>query len=177
MEKNFWSFVIGALILGLAVGYYVKGNQTTVSPATQTNQTSQTNQATKPHQGYDLHIDAEMHFPGDAKKVAHHFCKPVSGGLTECQLYDSDNPDAKLVGVEMVVPTDTYNKFNAKEKAYWHYHKWEIPKVNAKMPDLSEEEAMKVMKGLEETYGKIYLLWDPSKGDMPVGDPSITILK
>lgn len=175
MGKNFWTFIIGAFILGVVIGYVVKGNQ--ASPVSTASQMTQTTQATKPHQGFDLHIDAEKHFPGDEKKVAHHFCKLVSGGLTECQLYESDNADAKLVGVEMVVPADTYNKFDAKEKTFWHYHKTEIPKVNAKLPDLSEEEAAKVAKSLEETYGKVYLLWDPGKGDMPVGEPSVNILK
>ncbi len=60
--------------------------------------------------------------------VAHHYCKPVSGGLIECQLYDSDATDAKLVGVEVIVDAATYNGFTAAEKAQWHYHKTEIPK-------------------------------------------------
>lgn len=168
-------WVIGAFVVGTVVGYFLK--TPTVQPTQQSYASPTPAQISQPHQGFTLHIDAEKHFPGDDKKIAHHWCKQVSGGLTECQLYDSDSPDARLVGVEMVVPTDTYNKFSDEEKAYWHYHKVEIPKVNAKLPDLSPEEATKVVKSLEETYGKIYLLWDPSKGDQPLGEPSVHILK
>ena len=130
----------------------------------------------KPSEGWTLHIDAKKHFPGNSDLIAHHYCKPVAGGFYECQLYDSDAPDARLVGVEVVVPADTYSKFSADEKALWHYHKTEIPKVQATLPDLSPEEAAKVVKSLEETYGKIYLLWDPSKGDLPIGNPSVYVL-
>lgn len=130
----------------------------------------------KPSEGFTLHIDAKKHFPGKPEMIAHHYCKGVADGLTECQLYDSDAKDARLVGVEVIVGPDMYKSFNAAEKTQWHYHKDEIPKVDAKLPDLSEEEAVKVVKSIEDTYGKIYLLWDPGKGDQPVGNPIVNIL-
>lgn len=132
--------------------------------------------AMKPIDGWTLHIDAKRHIPKMPDMVVHHYCKQVAGGLTECQLYDSDKPDARLIGVEMVVDSATYNKFTRTEKALWHYHKIEIPKVDAMLPDLSPEEAAKTLKGLEETYGKVYILWNPAKSKSPVGKPVISIL-
>lgn len=130
----------------------------------------------RPSDGFTLHIDAIKHFPGNPDLIAHHFCKLVAGGFYECQLYDSDAPDARLVGVEVVVPADMYAKFSADEKALWHYHKTEIPKVQATLPDLSPEEAAKVVASLQETYGKIYLLWDPAKSNQPIGSPTVYVL-
>lgn len=130
----------------------------------------------KPSEGWTLHIDAEKHFPTNPERIAHHYCKTVAGGLIECQLYDSDKPDAKLVGVEMVVSAEVYNTFSEAEKALWHYHKTEIPVVNATLPDLTPEEAAKVAKSLEETYGKVYILWDPDRSDLPTGEPEINII-
>lgn len=173
MDRNLMIWVIGALIVGGVVGYFLR--QPSVQPV-QLGASPAPAQANKPAEGFTLHIDAERHFPGDDKKIAHHYCKQVAGGWFECQLYDSDDKDARLVGTEMVVPTDVYNSFDGAEKAMWHYHKEEIPKVNAKLPDLSEEEGAKVAKSLEETYGKIYLFWDPSQGDKPVGSPRVYIL-
>ena len=176
MEQNKWMWLSGVLIVGLIIGYSLKGT-TAVAPSAQDNQPSPVSQTTdKPSEGFTLHIDAEKHFPADMKKIAHHYCKQVKSGMTECQLYDSDDKDAKLAGVEVVVSTDTWKGFNKAEQKYWHYHKEEIPKVNAKLPDLSEEEAAKVVETLTETYGKIYLLWDPAKTDQPVGQPSINII-
>ena len=132
-------------------------------------------QAAKPTEGWSLHIDAKKHFPNLPDMVAHHYCKPVSDGLTECQLYDSDKPDARLVGVEVIVDKATWQKFSKKEKALWHHHKDEIPKVDAKLPDVSPEEAAKIVKSLEDTYGKVYILWGPAKKE-PTGKPQVSIL-
>ncbi len=132
--------------------------------------------AMKPSDGWTLHIDAKRHMPKMPDMVVHHYCKQVSGGVIECQLYDSDKADARLIGVEMVINAATYKKFSKKEKTLWHYHKMEIPKVDAVLPDLSPEEAAKTLKGLEETYGKVYILWNPAKNKSPVGEPVISIL-
>jgi len=130
----------------------------------------------RPSEGWTLHITAKKHFPGKPEMLAHHYCKGVSGGLTECQLYDSGAPDARLVGVEVIVDPATYAKFSAAEKATWHYHKVEIPLVAATLLDMSPEDAAKVLKKIEDTYGKIYLLWDPALQALPTGHPSITVL-
>lgn len=129
-----------------------------------------------PNEGWDLHIDADQHIPGDRSAIAHHRCKGVAGGLTECQLYDGDAPDARLFGVEVVVDPTTYGAFDPAEQALWHYHKEELPRIDETYPDLSPEEAAQVGKAIEETYGKIYLLWDPSQGDQPIGQPFVAAL-
>jgi len=130
-----------------------------------------------PPGGFRLHVDALKHFPGDPKAVAHHWCRPAEGGITECALFDSDAPDAQLVGVEVIVPTATWKTYSKTEQALWHYHRVEIPKVSATLPGMSPAEAKKVVDSLLETYGKIYLLWDPTKGKAPVGQPSVYVLK
>ena len=132
-------------------------------------------QVTKPTEGWTLHVDAKRHIPKMPDMIAHHYCKPVSGGLTECQLYDSDEPDARIIGIEVIVDKETWKKFTGKEKALWHYHKVEIPKVSATLPDVSPEESAKILKGMEETYGKVYILWDPMKKE-PLGKPQVSIL-
>jgi hypothetical protein len=130
----------------------------------------------RPTQGWTLHITAKMHFPGKPDMLAHHFCKQVVGGLIECQLYDSAAPDARLVGVETIVNAATYATFSTAEKAQWHYHRVEIPLVSAAVLDMSPDEAAKVVNSIVDTYGKIYLLWDPSVQTSPTGRPSVTIL-
>jgi hypothetical protein len=127
--------------------------------------------ATRPSAGFDLHIDAQDHFPGKPEAIAHHFCKAIAGGWFECLLFASEDPDAPLVGVEVVVDAATYDGFDAAEKALWHYHKEEIPLVHATLPDLTAEEAADVVATLQETYGKVYLLWDPTQGELPIGQP------
>lgn len=138
-------------------------------------QEKEATQAVKPTDGWTLHIDAKRHIPKMPDTIAHHYCKPVSGGLIECQLYDSDKPDARLIGAEVIVDKETWNKFSKKEKGLWHYHKVEIPKVDAALPDVSPEEAAKILKSIEESYGKVYILWDPAKKE-PLGKPEVSVL-
>ena len=133
---------------------------------------------TSPATGWTVHIDAKKHF-GDAhpNEIAHHWCKPTAGGMLECQIYDSDAANAHLVAVETIVSPAVYKTFDDTEKAMWHYHKDEIPKVSATMPDMTPAEAKKMTAQITETYGKIFVLWDPLTSKTPIGNPSVTILK
>jgi hypothetical protein len=42
---------------------------------------------------------------------------------------------------------------------------------------LSEEEGKKVLDSILETYGKVYLLWDPGKADGPKGNPGVALIE
>lgn len=134
---------------------------------------------TGPAQGWTLHIDAQKHFGDDhPTEIAHHWCKQVSGGMFECQIYDSDAPDAHLVEIETIVSPAMYKAFSTQEQGLWHYHKTEIPKVNATMPGLSPEQAKKVVDQISDTYGKVWMLYDPmTTNNMPTGQPAVIVLK
>jgi hypothetical protein len=133
---------------------------------------------TTPTTGWTIHIDAEKHL-GDAHptEIAHHWCKQVAAGLTECQIYESDAPDARLVAVETIVAPTVYKSFLPAEQGLWHYHKVEIPKVNATMPEMTPEQAAKMLAAMGDTYGKAWVLWDPLANANPTGMPTITVLK
>ncbi|HZV78868.1 MAG TPA: DUF1264 domain-containing protein [Candidatus Binatus sp.] len=135
--------------------------------------------AANPAAGYTLHIDADKHFgTAHPNEIAHHWCKTISPTLTECQLYDSDGPGAMLVGVETIVPVAVWKTFSPSEQALWHYHKEELKKVHATLPDTPKDKQAAIIAAITETYGKIYILWNPkTAGDPPVGQPTITVLK
>jgi hypothetical protein len=161
--------IIPAVLFAFALGV-VAGQFHPLAPAVAA--------SVNPTQGWNLHIDAEKHF-GDANptEVAHHWCKAVSGGLIECQIYDSDASDARLVEVETIVSPTVYKSFSPQEQALWHYHKVEIPKVNAKLPDMTPAEAAKVIASISDTYGKVWMLWDPAVSTNPTGMPTVIVLK
>lgn len=133
-----------------------------------------------PSAGWTLHIDALKHFgTGHPSQVAHHWCKAVAGGLLECQIYDSDAANARLVEIETVVPTAVWKTFSKSEQALWHYHRVEIPKVSATLPGMPPAQQKKVVASMLETYGKLWLLWNPldTPSGWPTGRPSIIVLK
>jgi len=162
------------LAFGLVIAFVLGAAVQRVHPLLQTAVAADAS----PSQGWTLHIDAEKHF-GDAhpNEIAHHWCKPVSGGLSECQIYDSDASDARLVAVETIVSPAVYQSLSPAERAYWHYHKVEIPKVNATLPGMTPEEAAKTLAAMSDTYGKVWVLWDPLANANPIGAPTVTILK
>lgn len=127
--------------------------------------------------GYTIHIDAEKHLSGHPKEVAHHWCKTFSPNLIQCMLFDADGPNGHLIGVENIVPTALWKTFPASERRLWHYHRVEIPLVNAKTPDMTPAESKALVASLLETYGKIVIFWDPMTSSEPVGHPAITIMK
>ena len=166
MNKLLFAISLGmAFALGLTVSHWMPATASAAS--------------TNPSLGYNLHIDAQKHF-GDAHptEIAHHWCKSVAGGMTECQIYDSDAADAHLVAVETIVSPSVYKSFDSTEQALWHYHKDEIPKVNATLPDMTPDQAKKTVAAMTDTYGKIWLLYDPmATNNLPTGQPTITVLK
>ncbi len=118
--------------------------------------------------GYTLHIDAIKHINDDPDQVVHHYAKAISDEITQALLYDSDAPNARLIGIETIISERMYEALPAAEKPNWHYHKTEIPTVNARLPDLNEKEAAAVVTKLEETWGKVEIIWEP-KDPVPMG--------
>lgn len=137
---------------------------------------SATAASVSPATNWTIHIDALKHFPGHPDEVAHHWCRSIGNGMLECQIYTSDTPNAPLVAVETIVPAAVWKTFPRSEQLLWHYHRVEIPKISARMPDVSPAEAKKVVASLMETYGKVYILWNPVTSKYPIGEPRVYVL-
>ena len=164
-------FFVTSLVLVFALGI---ATSRVLAPGAAANAAS-----INPSAGYTIHIDAQKHF-GDAHptEIAHHWCKAIAGGMIQCQIYDSDTADAHMVAYETIVSPSVYKSFTPEEQALWHYHKTEIPKVNASMPDVSPADAQKMVAQISDTYGKIWVLYDPmSTNNLPTGQPTVTVLK
>jgi hypothetical protein len=44
--------------------------------------------------------------------------------MHQCLIFDSDTPGARLIGIEYVVPEETFQALDDEEKRYWHSHKF-----------------------------------------------------
>ncbi|OGF55087.1 MAG: hypothetical protein A2Z21_04705 [Candidatus Fraserbacteria bacterium RBG_16_55_9] len=129
--------------------------------------------APTPAQGFTLHIDAKKHINDMPDQVVHHYCKGIDSQVTQCLLFDGDERNAHLIGAETIISPEIYGQLPEEEKANWHYHKDEIPLVDAQLPGLSDEEAQKVVAAIQDTYGKVVIFWEPGT-PAPIGAPSIT---
>ena len=63
-------------------------------------------------------------------------------GLLPALMFHTGNKDQdKPIGFEYIITSEQYKELPEKEKKYWHYHKTELPRAKAKLPDLTKEEA------------------------------------
>jgi hypothetical protein len=120
-------------------------------------------------------LTAIRHVFDDPTLRVWHFCKPNDKIMMVCQLYDSNSPNATLIGVEYMITTDAYNKnLPDREKPNWHYHKEEFApnRANPKLPQLSEQQQNDTLKKLAESYGKVIITWNPND-KAPVFPPQV----
>ncbi|KAI0362189.1 DUF1264-domain-containing protein [Trametes cingulata] len=112
---------------------------------------------------------------------AHHFCKHLSAEFHQCIIYDSDKPDARLIGIEYIVSEKIFASLPPEEKKYWHSHKYEIESgllqlstkeiVPTSAVDAAEQPAM---LELHKTYGKTIHTWAfDIHPDLPLGPPNV----
>ena len=138
------------------------------------------------HLGFnDLHIQAIRHIRPDTKSVddpklqviVHHHCKAYDDGTLICMMFPTGMKDQdKPIGFEYIITTAQFNDLPKEEKKYWHYHKEEIPRAKATFPDLTADEAAKILPTVNETYGKV--IYFKQLGDkFPLGEPYIMIVQ
>lgn len=105
---------------------------------------------------------------------AHHYCQPGPiTGMLQCVIFDRDSSDAKLIGIEYIIPAETYEKLDPTEQKYWHSHVHEVKSGMLYTPEGSLEVDMPHMKHLINTYGKTWHTWQVDKDDLPLGPPQL----
>ena len=104
--------------------------------------------------------------------IVQHYC----GGrknMHQCLLFDSSEKDAKLIGVEYIVPDDVYRGFDEKEKKFWHPHTYEVLAGGLIAPEMKPEGELEFMKVILTTWGKTWHTWPNPATDYPIGEPML----
>ena len=138
------------------------------------------------HLGFnDLHIQAIRHLVPDTHSVhdpklqviVHHHCKAYDDGTFVCMMFPTGMKDQdKPIGYEYIITTAQFNTLPEAEKKYWHYHKIEVARAHATFPDLTQEEAAKILPAVHETYGKVIYFQKP-EDKYPIGEPYVVIVQ
>jgi hypothetical protein len=138
------------------------------------------------HLGFnDLHIQAIRHLVPDTHSVhdpklqviVHHHCKAYDDGTFVCMMFPTGMKDQdKPIGFEYIITTAQFNTLPEGEKKYWHYHKTEVARAHATFPDLTQEEAAKILPAVHETYGKVMYFQKP-EDKYPLGEPYVVIVQ
>nr|POF13995.1 oil body-associated protein 1a [Quercus suber] len=112
---------------------------------------------------------------------ANHYCAHLNEDVRQCILYDSDKPNARLIGIEYMIKPHLYETLDAEERKLWHSHVFEVKSgmlimpSPAAVPDAVWEVAEnKEMEEVIVLYGKVYHLWQTDRGDqLPLGKPQL----
>jgi hypothetical protein len=103
--------------------------------------------------------------------VTQHYCGPAGKALHQCLLYDSVGKDARLLGVEYIIPDETFRKLPDVEKRYWHPHTYEVLGGLLIAPGMRPADELAFMKGLLLTWGKTWHTWPDPTTPVPLGEP------
>jgi len=129
-----------------------------------------------PIRGIHAHVCGFHFYSGAMNRAlrADHYCSHLNQDVFQCIIYDSNERNARLVGVEYIISETLFNQLPGDEKKLWHSHRYEVMSGQLVAPDLSDVAEQALMKELVGTYGKTWYLWQVDRGDkLPLGLPKL----
>ncbi|XP_062180553.1 oil body-associated protein 2B-like [Phragmites australis] len=106
----------------------------------------------------------------------HHLVSRLNQDVLQCAVYDSDEPSARLIGVEYIVSDTIFESLPPEEKRLWHSHAYEV-KAGLRT-DVGVREALQSSETarLSKTYGKFWCTWQVDRGDqLPLSAPALMV--
>jgi len=122
------------------------------------------------------HVCGIHFYSGDMKRqiIAEHYCSHWTDEILQCIIYDSNKPNARLIGVEYIVSAKIFESLPAEEKKLWHSHNYEVKSGVLTAPEMADAAEKDLVKVLIGTYGKTWHMWQVDRGDkIPMGIPQL----
>ncbi|HSI49465.1 MAG TPA: OBAP family protein [Ideonella sp.] len=105
---------------------------------------------------------------------AHHYCSELNEALTQCVIFDGNQRDAKIMGVEYIVSAALFATLPAEEKRLWHSHVHEVHSGQLVAPGIPAPAEHALMQRLVSTYGKTWHTWHTDlQQSLPLGVPQL----
>jgi hypothetical protein len=104
---------------------------------------------------------------------AHHFCIHLRHDLHQCVIFDSNRPDARLIGIEYIISEERFRQLPAEEKRLWHSHHYEVKSGTLIAPGIPELAERAYFQDLVSTYGKTFHTWQIDRDEFPYGPPQL----
>jgi hypothetical protein len=124
--------------------------------------------------GYHIYHD-EQGLPTERQRQVRvaHYCHHVTAELVQCVLYDGNGKDAKLIGIEYVIPDKVFKALPAAEQRLWHPHDGEVDSGMLVAPGLPTAAQNKLLGDLRSTHGKTWHAWQVDRDKFPLGEPKL----
>jgi hypothetical protein len=133
-------------------------------------------QSFAPINSIHLSVCGIHHYAGDIGRQveAHHFCSHLNEDVHQCVIYDSSQPNARLLGVEYIISKELFDQLPEEEKKLWHSHVCEVKSGVLVAPSIPGAAEDQLMEHLVDTYGKTFHMWQIDRGDtLPLGLPQL----
>ncbi len=105
---------------------------------------------------------------------AHHYCGHLNEDLIQCVIFDGNDDDAKIMGIEYIVTEKLFAGLPEEEKKLWHSHVHEVKSGQLVAPGIPQVAEKELMEQLVGTYGKTWHTWHTDRGDaLPLGGPML----
>lgn len=175
------------LVISLLVGMASCGGENTASNVTSPGreETAKTKaleaganllQDKAPLRTLNAYLDGFHFYSGNmqGQMEAHHYCGHLNEDVIQCVIFDGNEENAKIMGVEYIVSRAVFEKLPTEEKHLWHSHVHEVRSgqlIAPGIPEIAEHELMEKIAG---TYGKTWHTWHTDQGmDLPLGIPML----
>jgi hypothetical protein len=133
-------------------------------------------QSEAPLRSIHAHVCGFHFYNGEMNRqvIAHHFCSHQNEEVLQCVIYDSDKPDARLIGIEYIISERLFATLPEEEKKLWHSHHYEVKSGSLIAPRIPAAAEKELMSKLINTYGKTWHTWQVDRGDnLPLGIPQL----
>ncbi|KAK3206701.1 hypothetical protein Dsin_020747 [Dipteronia sinensis] len=133
-------------------------------------------QSLKPIKKMNQHVCTFALYSHDMSRQieTHHYVTRLNQDFLQCAVYDTDDSNGCLIGVEYIVSDKIFEALPQDEQKLWHSHAYEIKSglwINPRVPEVI---AKPELKNLTKTYGKFWCTWQVDRGDrLPLGAPSL----
>jgi hypothetical protein len=129
-----------------------------------------------PIRALNAYMDGFHFYSGNMKgqMEAHHYCGHLNEDMIQCVIFDGNQENAKIMGVEYIVSRRSFENLPTEEKHLWHSHVHEVRSGQLIAPGIPEVAEHEFMEKIASTYGKTWHTWhtDQQK-ELPLGTPML----
>ena len=110
----------------------------------------------------------------NAQMEAHHYVSQINEDVHQAIIYDGNDENAKIMGVEYIISERLFKTLPEEEKKLWHSHHYEVKSGTLIAPGIPEIAEHELMEKLVSTYGKTIHTGIPDQQrTLPLGSPMI----
>jgi hypothetical protein len=129
-----------------------------------------------PLRKFNAYLDGFHFYNGNinAQMEAHHYVNQLNEDVYQAIIFDGNEDQPKIMGVEYIITEKLFKTLSAEEKKLWHSHHYEVKSGTLIAPGIPEVAEHELMEKLVSTYGKTIHTWHTDQQrTLPVGSPMI----